>query len=253
MIKGMIFAAGIGSRLRPLTDNMPKALVEVGGRPMLRRVIDKMAAAGVGEIVVNVHHFADMVEKYIAEECGDCSAKIIVSDERDTLLDTGGGLLKAAEYLSDAEAIVVHNADILSDSSLDLMIAYHGYRDGMATLMVDPLRESSRRLLFDADLRLHGRINQSTGAVAPFDLADIDTLEKAAFSGIHVVSPDIFASLAEYSQTKGSQVFSITDFYAERCAGLPIYGYVAERPSMWFDIGRPESLESARATLQGLA
>ena len=125
MIKGMIFAAGLGTRLRPLTDSMPKAMVEVGGRPMLRRVIDKLVAAGVGEIVVNVHHFADQIKDYLAAEADGIGARVVVADESRQLLDTGGGLLAAAEWLDDAEAIVVHNADILSDASLDLMLAYH--------------------------------------------------------------------------------------------------------------------------------
>lgn len=245
-IKGMIFAAGIGSRLRPVTDTLPKALVEVGGMPMLRRVIDKFVAAGIRGIVVNVHHFADMVEDYLAKECADCGAAITVSDERGCLLDTGGGLLAAAPLLEDADAVVLHNADILSDASIDLMVAYHAYRGGIATLMTDPVRESSRRLLFDSDMRLHGRINLSTGITTPAGL-DAEEYQRASFSGIHVVAPRIFRELQEYAGRKGTVRFSITDFYAECCEEIPVYGYVAERPSVWFDVGRPESLALARA------
>ncbi len=245
-VKGMIFAAGIGSRLRPITDVMPKAMVDVGGKPMLRRVIDKFVGAGISEIVVNVHHFADMIVDYLTKECGDCGATLLVSDERDLLLDTGGGLLAAAPLLKDADAIVIHNADILSDSSIDLLVAYHAYRGGIATLMTDPMRESSRRLLFDSDLRLHGRLNISSGKTTPAGL-DSEAYQKAAFSGIHVVDPGIFQELKDYSRHIDTTIFSITDFYAERCENLPIYGYVAERPSTWFDVGRPEALEKARA------
>lgn len=249
MIKGMIFAAGLGTRLRPLTDSMPKAMVEVGGRPMLRRVIDKLVAAGVGEIVVNVHHFADQIKDYLAAEADGIGARVVVADESRRLLDTGGGLLAAAEWLEDAEAIVVHNADILSDASLDLMLAYHDYRGGVATLLIDPLRESSRRLLFDSGLRLRGRINLKTGEVTPPGL-EAEGLERAAFGGIHVVSPNIFGQLAGYASHTGSEVFSITDFYACMSDTLEVSGYVAERPSLWFDVGRPESLAEARQIIQ---
>lgn len=248
MIKGMIYAAGIGSRLRPLTDVMPKALVEVGGVPMLGRVMERMARGGVGEIVVNVHHFADMVEEYAAVRGAQLGIKVRISDERGALLDTGGGLLAAAPFLADAEAIVVHNADILSDASLDLLTACHLYRGGVATLMVDPRRDSSRRLLFDADLRLHGRINLATGVTTPPAL-DTDGLVRAAFSGIHVASPGIFDALARYASSQDTGVFSITDFYASTAADNTVYGYLAERPSMWYDIGRPASLEEARRAL----
>ena len=248
MIKGMIFAAGLGTRLLPITNSMPKALVEVGGQPMLRRVIDKLVAAGAAEIVVNVHHFADQVEAYLESVEAETGARIIISDERDELLDTGGGVLAARPMLEDADAIVLHNADILSDASIDMMIAYHSYIGGLGTLMVNPRRESSRRLLFDSDLRLRGRINLTSGAVTPPCL-DADGLERAAFSGIHVVSPGIFVALKDYSDTTGRKAFSITDFYAECCDKVPVFGYVAEQPSMWLDVGRPESLAEARALL----
>lgn len=245
MIKGMIFAAGLGTRLRPLTDTMPKAMIEVGGRPILRRVIDSMAAAGIAEIVVNVHHFAGMVADYIERHRAEIQARIIISDESDLLLDTGGGLLRAATLLEDSDAVVLHNADILCDADLALLTEMHLFTGADATLMTDPLRESSRRLLFDTDFRLHGRINLKSGAISPTDL-NAEGLHRASFQGIHVVSPRVFPALAEYADATAREVFSITDFYCDTAATLDIRGYVAERPSTWLDVGRPESLAEAR-------
>lgn len=245
MIKGMIFAAGLGTRLKPLTDTMPKAMVEVGGLPMLRRVIDSMTSAGISEIVVNVHHFADRITDYIERSRAEIPARIIISDESTRLLDTGGGLLHAAALLDDAEAVLLHNSDILCDADLSLLAEMHLFTGADATLMVDPQRESSRRLLFDSDFRLHGRINLKSGALTPSGL-DAEGLHQASFQGIHVVSPAIFHALRNYAGTTGRKVFSITDFYCETAASLDIRGYVAERPSTWLDVGRPESLAAAR-------
>lgn len=246
MIKGMIFAAGLGTRLRPLTDRIPKAMVEVGGTPMLRRVIDRMGAAGVSEIVVNVHHLPDVITDYIGRVKDDLGTSIIISDERDRILDTGGGLLGAASLLADADAVVLHNADILSDIPLAPMIDRHMASRASATLLVDPRRESSRRLLFDRDSRLHGRVNLTTGATTPEDL-DISGLIPEAFGGIHVVSPAIFEPLADFAARRGP-VFSITDFYCEAASRLPIMPYEAPQGARWYDVGRPESLASARVS-----
>lgn len=249
MIKGMIFAAGMGTRLRPLTDTTPKALIEVGGRPMLRHVIEAMASAGVGEIVVNVHHLAQNIIEYIDCERDNLPARIVISDESDSLLETGGGLLRAAPLLADAEAVILHNADILSSAYLGLMLEYFRFiGEADALLMVDPARESSRRLLLDDGGRIRGRINLSTGTVTPAGL-DADGLLRAAFSGIHVIGPRIFGPLAEYSAMTGRSAFSIMDFYLSDDSRLRLQGYVAEKPGMWFDIGRPESLVAARAAL----
>ncbi|MCM1029363.1 MAG: sugar phosphate nucleotidyltransferase [Pseudoflavonifractor sp.] len=246
MIKGMIFAAGLGSRLRPLTDKVPKAMIEVGGRPMLRRIIDKMASAGAEEIVVNVCHLGHIIKEWVERE--ELPAKVIVSDESGALLETGGGLLKAEPLLADAEMIMLHNADILSDASLALMAEWHRWSGAMATLLVDPLRSSSRRLLLDEERRVRGRINLSTGVVTPTGL-DPDGLTRAAFGGIHIVSPKIFELLREYAKATGEEKFSIMDFYLAKATEMRVMGYVAEHPSMWFDIGRPESLAAARGAL----
>lgn len=245
MIKGMIFAAGLGTRLRPLTDRVPKAMVEVGGIPMLRRVIDRMAEAGVEEIVVNVHHLADVVTGYLDAVRGELPTPVAVSDERGQLLDTGGGLLYAGHLLEGATAIVVHNADILTDAPLAPMIGQHLAAEADATLLVDSCRESSRRLMFDDKGRLHGRINLKTGATTPASL-DMASLSAAAFGGVHVVNPRIFHSLGRYGSEYGP-VFSITDFYCQTAEELDIRSFEAGPGTRWFDMGRPESLAAARA------
>ncbi len=248
MIKGMIFAAGMGTRLRPLTDTMPKALIEVGGEPMLRRVIVALADAGAEEIVVNIHHLAREIVDYIERERETFPARIVISDESNALLETGGGLLKASPLLADAEAIIIHNADIVTSAHLDMMVDVFRYLNPDALLMVDPERDSSRRLLVDNDDRILGRINHSTGVVTPDNL-DPEGLREAAFGGIHIIRPRILELLAEYAASTGREAFSIMDFYLSEASNMTLRAYRAETPGMWFDIGRPESLSAARAAL----
>lgn len=246
MIAGMIFAAGLGTRLRPVTDSIPKAMVEVCGIPMLRRVIDRMAAAGVERIVVNVHHFPDVIIDYLTAERDAFTPEVIVSDERDRLLDTGGGLRRASPCFAGAEAVVIHNADILCTAPLDDLISDHLSCGADATLYIDPRRESSRRLLFDEGMRLHGRINLNTGETTPVGL-DCLLYEKAAFGGIHVVGMNLLKAL--HDRYRPGEKFSITDFYCDEGSSLDIRGHVAPEGAAWFDIGRPQSLAAARAYL----
>lgn len=165
-MKAMIFAAGLGTRLRPLTDNCPKALVEVGGKPMLGRVMQRLIDAGVTEAVVNVHHFAGMIKEYLTAN-NNFGITVHVSDESDLLLDTGGGILRARQWLDGGEPFIVHNADILSDVDLAAMYRAHEASGADATLLVAH-RQSSRYLAFgNADSRLHGWINTTTGQTAP--------------------------------------------------------------------------------------
>lgn len=230
----MIFAAGNGTRLRPFTLSHPKALVEVGGKPMLGRVISNLIEAGISDITVNVHHFADQIEQYLAAN-GNFGVNIRVSDERNRLLDTGGGLLKARRFLDGTEPILLHNADILTDLPLQSLTLR-----GDATLAVDALRHSSRRLLFDPDGRLCGWRNEQTGEVKGSGSGT-----PMAFNGIHLVSPQIFPLLEQY----GEEVFSLTPFYVAEAQRLEIYGTDISG-NAWFDVGRPESLEAARKWAQ---
>lgn len=236
----MVFAAGLGTRLRPLTDNRPKALVEVCGVPMLEHVIRHIVECGFDDIIVNVHHFGDMIIDFLKSK--DWNATVRVSDERDELLDTGGGILKAREWLDDGNPFLVHNADILTDMDLAAMYRYHVSAGADATLLAAQ-RDTARYLLFDGSDRLQGWTNVKTGEVKPEGLIyDKEKYRPLAFGGVHVISPSIFDSLSKYS---AERKFSITPYYVSACNDLKILGYSPVDNYRWFDIGKPETLALA--------
>lgn len=246
MNKAMIFAAGIGSRLKPFTDSHPKALARVGGVPALQRVIEKLRdEAGITYMVVNVHHFANQVVDFL-EQNRNFGVEIKISDESDCLLDTGGGLLKAQQLLdlSDSDAVVLHNADILTDFPIAPMIDFHRAQCANATLMVSP-RQSSRVFRFDSGMNLAGWQNLKTGECRPVYAGELANSRALAFGGVHVVSPSVFNRLESYSRTIGSDVFSITPFYIDAIGHLAIKGYCPASVFRWFDIGTPEKLAAA--------
>lgn len=246
-MRAMIFAAGLGTRLRPLTNDRPKALVAVAGKPMLQRVIERLLAAGVDELVVNIHHFGDKVIEFL-EQHDNFGVPIHISDERqwcDQPLETGGGILMARQWLNGDEPFIVHNADILTDLDLVAFYRHHCEHDALASLLVKE-RDTQRYLLFDDNQRMQGWTNIATGEVKPQG-ADIDpnVLRKRAFGGVHVISPDIFAMLDEFAA--GQQAFGIMPFYIEACRHHLITGYEPEPSYNWFDIGKPETLHAAEA------
>ena len=201
----MIFAAGLGTRLRPLTDTLPKALVPVGGAPLLYHVLMKLKAAGITEFVINVHHFADKIVSYL-EENDRFGMDISISDETDGLLETGGGILHARQFLDGP--FLVHNVDILSNLDVASFVG-KARPEALATLLVSD-RQTSRYLLFDDDMRLKGWTNISTGEVrSPYPDLDPASCRKLAFSGIHLVSDKIFDAFGEYGF---SGRFPIMDF-----------------------------------------
>ena len=240
-MKAMIFAAGLGTRLRPLTNDRPKALVEVGGKTMLERVITKLAEAGFDDITVNIHHFGEKIIEFL-ELNENFGLNIHISDERDMLLDTGGGILKAQPFLDGDEPFLVHNADILTDIDLNAMYQRHVESGAMATVLVKD-RITSRYFVFDDDYRLQGWINKSTGETRPAAFVQREGLNELAFGGIHVISPSIFEPLEEYSQ--GQAKFSITPFYVDECHTHLIKGYIQDSPYTWLDVGKPETLKDA--------
>lgn len=240
-MKAMIFAAGLGTRLRPLTNDRPKALVEVGGKTMLERVIIKLAKAGFDDITINIHHFGEKIIEFL-ELNENFGLNIHISDERDMLLDTGGGILKAQPFLDGDEPFLVHNADILTDIDLNAMYQRHVESGAMATVLVKD-RITSRYFVFDDDYRLQGWINKSTGETRPAAFVHREGLNELAFGGIHVISPSIFEPLEEYSQ--GQAKFSITPFYVDECHTHLIKGYVQNTPYNWLDVGKPETLTQA--------
>lgn len=239
-MKALIFAAGIGSRLKPWTDSHPKALVEVGGKPMLGRVIEKMINAGIRDIIVNVHHFADQIIDFLHASKFD--ADITVSDETSLLLETGGGLRKVVEQLGQ-EPVVIHNADILSDFDLSDMIKSHIESRADITLLT-ARRKTSRYFVFDETGRLCGWTNVVSGDVRPAGFVLTPPYQLKAFDGVHILSPNVYPLIKEFKEPQIP--FSIVDFYLRYCRDVDIKSYNLPDGAFWFDIGKPETLEKAR-------
>ena len=242
-MKTMIFAAGLGTHLKPLTDTVPKALVPVAGEPLLRHVISRLQQYGLDDFVINVHHFSEKIISYISD-CRSFGSKVAVSDESACLLDTGGGILKAKDLLLDGEPedgrFLVHNVDILSDLDVNGFIA--ACRRGvLATLLVSG-RKTQRYLLFDDDMRLVGWTNVATGEVrSPYPSLDVAACRKFAFSGIHLISNGVFDVME--SEGMGER-FPIMDFYLKICDRYPVYGYVQD-PLNLIDVGKLDTLAQA--------
>jgi NDP-sugar pyrophosphorylase family protein len=246
-MKAMIFAAGLGTRLRPLTDKRPKALVEINGRTMLEMTLSRLRSFGVGEMIINVFHFADMIENYLFAN-NNFGLRIEISRE-ETLLDTGGGLKKAAHFFltnsrqdsgsgpsQPEEPFIIHNVDVLSTIDLERIVQFHKSNKALATLAVQD-RKTSRYLLFDDQLRLCGRRSGS-------DLDGRPGTHALAFSGIHVISPRFLPMLSE------DGAFSIISSYMRlAAAGEKILGFRADE-YYWCDLGRPESIAQAAEDLK---
>jgi len=237
-MKAMVLAAGLGTRLRPLTDSKPKALVEIGGRTLLEITLTRLASFGIREFLVNVHHFADQVTAYLASR-GGFGLRVEVSRE-EQLLDTGGGLKKAAWFFLEPpeEPFLLHNVDVLSSIDPARMAESHRSSRALATLAVEE-RESSRQLLFDPDGRLCGR-RQAGQPPSPGAAA-------LAFSGIHVISPRLLGLMSE------TGAFSIIDTYLRLArAGEQIRAFRSDG-CYWRDLGRARDLQEAEADLARLA
>lgn len=252
-MKTLIFAAGLGTRLKPLTDTMPKALVPVCGRPLIEHVSRKLRASGVESAVVNVHHFADMIEEWAAAQD---IMPMTVSDERECLLETGGGILHARRYLEGCGHFLIHNVDIISDLDIP-WFASQIREDSMATLLVSD-RKTSRYLLFDPDtMRLVGWTNVTTGEIkSPYPDLDMTKCLKMAFSGIHMMSDTVFDVMDSYVREKGldpvSPRFPIMDFYLSVCAEKGIYGVVANELEL-VDVGKLDTLEEAQKAVERMS
>ena len=244
----MIFAAGLGSRLKPLTDTMPKALVPVAGCPMLEHVILKLKASGFTEIVINIHHFGEQIIDFLKTN-NDFGLTIHISDERDRLLDTGGGIRKARLFFENSgEPFLVHNVDILSDMNLKELYDFHMQSGSVATLLASR-RTTSRYLLFNTERKLRGWINKDTGQVKPEGFHYDESLYREyAFSGIHVFSPAVFRLMAA---PRWEDKFSIMDFYLATCGQTDYSGYLAEKLEL-IDIGKPETLARAEEFVKKL-
>lgn len=236
-MKALIFAAGLGTRLKPLTDTMPKALVPIDGKPLLEHVILKLKAAGFNQIIVNVHHFPDQIIEFLKSK-NNFDLRIEISDERDKLLDTGGGIKKAKWFFDDGKPFLVHNVDILSNIDLQSLYQQHLETSPLATLVVSE-RDTFRYFLFDKEARLKGWINEKTGEVRQEKLANTEQFNKLAFSGIQVLSPEVFKLMDHFSDH-----FSIVDFYLRNAAQQQIKAYVPQALKM-IDVGKLNVLTDA--------
>ena len=232
----MIFAAGLGTRLKPLTDTMPKALVRVGNKPLIEHVINKLKSSGVERVVVNVHHFAWQVIDYLQEN-DNFGLDVRISDESTKLLDTGGGLKKAAPLFKPDAPVLIHNVDILSN--VDLGWLYENSKGSDAVLLVSE-RKTKRYLLFNDDMRLVGWTNVETGEVkSPYENLDVSTCKMYAFSGIHVFSPRLFPLMDSFPDK-----FGIIDFYLKVCGEAVIKACV--KPDLrLLDVGKLDTLAEA--------
>jgi NDP-sugar pyrophosphorylase family protein len=246
-MKAMILAAGLGTRLRPLTDNRPKALVEIDGRTLLEITLSSLRKFGVSEVIINVYHFADMIVEYLKRN-DNFGMRLEISRE-DALLDTGGGLKKAAYFFAEnssrpdssgQEPFIVHNVDVLSAIDLRRMVHFHTENQALASLAVQD-RKTSRYLLFDDQLQLCGR---RFGDDRPELVEGREHARSLAFSGIHVISPRLLALMAE------DGAFSIIASYLRLAAqGEKILAFRADE-YYWRDLGRPEGVAQAAKDLK---
>ncbi|AFN74913.1 nucleotidyl transferase [Melioribacter roseus P3M-2] len=244
-MEAFILAAGLGTRLRPLTDTKPKALVEIKGVPLLDIVIRKLINAGFTRIVINVHHFAGQIISFLNSR-KNYGVDIIISDESDKLLDTGGGLKKAAIYFTGKNPVLVHNVDILSGVDLKEFYRLHIEENNLITLAVQK-RKSSRYFLFDEEKNLYGWMNEKTGEKKIVREPEGKT-ERLAFNGIHVVHPEVFNYFPE------REIFSLVEFYLELASqkNLPErnkISYIEHTDSLFMDLGRIENLKKAERYL----
>ncbi len=241
-MKAMILAAGLGTRLRPLTNDRPKALVEVAGHTLLEITIARLKQFGVREIIINTHHFAGMMVDYLKSK-NNFGIRVEISQE-DILLDTGGGLKKAAWFFledSSAAPFILHNVDVISTIDLSQMLEFHHQHHALATLAVQE-RETSRYLLFDKQMQLCGRRivkEQKTEITKP-----AQELKELAFTGIHVISPRLLEMISE------DGIFSIVEPYLRLAGqGEKIRGYRTEG-AYWRDLGKPENITAAAQDLK---
>ena len=243
MRQAMILAAGLGTRLKPLTDTMPKALVPVGGTPLLDLNIRKLQAQGYDRFVVNIHHFAQQIVDYVAQQ--DYAPLVRFSDETDGLLETGGGLKKAAPLFDDDTPVLIHNVDILDNVDYDWLARQHQPDEG-AVLLVSP-RKTKRYLLFDNAMRLMGWKNIETGEIkSPYEYIRRtglsqhgEPLNMFAFSGIHSFSPRLFPLMDRFPDR-----FGIIDFYLSVCHRSHIVGLLKDGLRI-LDVGKLDSLHDA--------
>lgn len=250
-MNALIFSAGLGTRLKPLTDTLPKALVPIGGKPLLQWQVERLRDAGITHIVVNVHHFPEKIIKTI-EEANGWGCHIVVSDERDCLLETGGGLRKAKDLLlrsdDDQTPILACNVDILSNIDIRSLCAVYDPQT-MGTLVVSQ-RQTQRYLLFDEQQTLRGWTNIATGEVRPSSLNTALEYNQLAFSGMQILNPAIFNHMDAVMAVKGEK-FSLIDLYLSLCSEHVFKAYVPADYRM-MDVGKIDQIDEAERFAQSL-
>jgi len=243
MINAMIFAAGLGTRLKQYTQDCPKALVSLNGKPLLEHCILKLKDFGVDRIVINVHHFADQIEAFLASK-GNFGMDILISDERELLLDTGGAIKKAKSLFIPNAPILIYNVDILSSLNLDDLLAAHEKKQALATLNLRD-KNTNRHLCFNQDGLLCAWKNDATQEVKVVNESHFDS-SAFSFSGIHIID----SKLLDLIEEEG--VFSIIDLYLRLAKDYKIAGY-HDRSDIWMDLGKPEELQKAELLIKKLA
>lgn len=236
-LNAMIFAAGIGSRLKPYTDSRPKALIKIGDYPMLEMALRKLERLQVRRVVVNVHHHAQQVKGFLGA-FKSSQMEICISDESDQLLDTGGGLVKAAPLFEKGSDILIYNVDVLTNAPLRQLIEYHQSNGQLATMMIQA-RTASRYLLFDQDLRLCGWRHPKTMEEIWVNAPDSNALP-FGFNGIQVIRPELLTLLKNKISA-----FPIIPEYLHLSKSQLIKGWIQADGSEWFDIGTPDKLNNA--------
>jgi MurNAc alpha-1-phosphate uridylyltransferase len=239
-MKAMIFAAGLGKRLGKITETLPKALVDINGKSALHLAVERCTSYGFNDIIINVHHFADMVEEEVTR-LNSIGFRISVSDERDMLLENGGGLYKAKCFF-DNKPFLLYNVDIISDLDLSELYTLHLQKKGLATLAVRH-RPGKRFIMIDGDGRLRGWRNIETGEEILAGVTTSSDLSVIAFSSMHIVEPEIFKYMKEGK-------YSMIDLYLELAAEHEIFS-LRHDDGYWVDVGTPESLEHVRQILSG--
>lgn len=242
MKQAMVFAAGLGTRLKPITDTMPKALVRVGDKPLLWHVVMKLKAAGYERIVINVHHFAQQIVDYVTmNHCFDMDIRI--SDETAGLLETGGGIRKALPLFDQHSPILIHNVDILSNLDFNELVP----ENAPDAMLVVSSRKTKRYLLFDEEMILDGWMNIETGMVrSPYKGLDPHQSKQLAFSGIHIIWPRVFPLLEAMPER-----FGIIDFYLKYCHQFAFLGY-EKKDLRLMDVGKLETLDQAETFIKQL-
>jgi len=228
-MKALILAAGLGTRLRPITNSIPKALVLVDGKPLLQHALEHLKQFGIKDVIINVHHFPEQIIGFL-EKHDNFDMEIAISDESDELLETGGGLQKASWFFQDGEPFLVRNVDVLSDLNIERLLKSHIEGEALATLVVRD-RITSRYLLFDQTMQLCGWENRKTGE--RLNSRNEEEIIPLAFSGIQIIDPEIFSLITE----RGT--FSLITLYLRLATNHPVRGYLDDA-SYWKDVGKLE-------------